>query len=86
VAYSDEGAEKAWVGGGGELDEWESEGELPSGEELPKIAERIEYSRLAASDPNGKDGASRAVLNRGSVGAKPFMTANKLVRRGMRRR
>lgn len=88
VAYSNGGAEKgsAGGGGGGVVDEWESEGEWTSGEGLPKIAERMEYSRLTASDPKGKDGASRDVLNRGSVGVKTFMTVNELVRRGMRRR
>jgi hypothetical protein len=52
VAYSDGGAEKGSEGGGegGVVDEWESEGELTSGERLPKIAERMVYSRLAASD------------------------------------
>ena len=74
VAYSGRGAEKVWVDvGGGVVDGWESEGELPSGEGLPKIAERMEYSRFAASDPKGKDGASKGILNRGTVGAKPFM-------------
>jgi hypothetical protein len=88
VVYSDGGAEKGsgGGGGGGVVDEWESEGEWTSGEGLPKIAERMEYSRLAASDPKGKDGTSMDVLNRGSVGVKTFMTVNELVRRGTRRR
>ena len=87
VAYSDEGAEKVWVDvGGGVVDGWESEGELPSGEGLPKIAERMEYSRFAASDPKGKDGASKGILNRGTVGAKPIAVYNRVVRRQMRER
>jgi hypothetical protein len=90
VAYSNGGAEKGTAGGGGSgggvVDEWESEGEWTSGEEFPKIAERMEYSRLTASDPKGKDDASRDVLNRASVGVKTFMAVNELVRRGMRRR
>jgi len=81
VAYSDGGPGKGWVGGG--VDEWESEGELPSGEGSPKIAEMMEYSRLAGPDPEGKDGASSGVLNSESVGGKPFVTVNKLVRRGI---
>lgn len=73
--------------GGGVLDGWESEGELPSGEGLPKIAERMEYSRFAASYPKGKDGASKGILNRGSVGVKPFKAVyNRVVRREMRQR
>lgn len=47
-AYSDEEVEK-WAGGG-EADEWESEIRLVSGEG-PSIAVRMEYSRLAASEP-----------------------------------
>ena len=86
MAYSDGGAEKGSAGRGGVVGEWESEGEWASGEGLPKIAERMEYSRLAASDSKGKDGASRDVLDRGSVGVKTFMAVNELVRRGMRRR
>jgi hypothetical protein len=50
---------------------------MTSGDGLPKIAERMEYSRLAASDPKGKDGVSIDVLKRGSVGAKTFMTVNR---------
>ena len=81
VAYPDEEVEKGSVGGGG--DGWDSEGELTSGEGLPRIAERMEYSRLAASDPKGKDGASRGASNRGSVGVKAFMTVNQVVSQGM---
>ncbi len=58
VAYSDGGAVKGWVEGGGVEDGWESETGLCSGEGLARIAERMEYSRLAASEPKGKDGAS----------------------------
>jgi hypothetical protein len=47
-AYSDEEVEK-WAGGG-EADEWESEIRLVSGEG-PSIAVRMEYSRLAVSEP-----------------------------------
>lgn len=78
VAYSDEGAVKGWVEGGGVEDEWESEGGLPSGEGLPRIAERMEYSRLAASEPKGKDGASNAGLKRVSVGEKLSTTEGAL--------
>jgi hypothetical protein len=70
VAYSDEGAAKGRVEGGGVEDGWGFEGGLPPGEGLPSIAERMEYSRLAASEPKGKDGASKAGLKRGSVGEK----------------
>lgn len=88
VAYSGGGTEKGWVDvGGGVVDGWESEGELPSGEGLPKIAERMEYSRFATSDPKGKDGASKGMLNRGSVGVKAFIAVyDKVVRREMRQR
>jgi hypothetical protein len=60
-------------------DGWESEGGLPSGEGLPKIAERMEYSRLAASDPKGKGDVSKDGLNIGSVWGKVSMTVNRLV-------
>jgi hypothetical protein len=87
LAYSGGGAEKVWVDIGGVVDGWESGDELPSGGGLPKIAERMEYSRFAASDPKGKDGVSKGILNRGSVGAKPFIAVyNKVVRREMRER
>jgi hypothetical protein len=82
VAYSDGGAEKGWAEGGGVVDEWESG--LPSGEGLPRIAERMEYSRLAASEPKGKGETSKGGLNRGSVGEKVSMTVYKSVRRGTR--
>jgi hypothetical protein len=39
---------------------------------------------LAASEPKVKDGVLRDVLDKGSFAVKPFMTANKLVRREMR--
>jgi len=35
---------------------------------LPNIADRIEYSKLAASDPNEKLLASNGTLKRGSLG------------------
>jgi len=70
VGYSDEGVEKGWMEGGGVVDEWGSEGWLPS-EGLPRIAERIEYSRLAPSEPKEKDGTLMDVLNNGSFGVKP---------------
>ena len=77
-AYSGGGTEKGCVDvGGGVLDGWESEGDLPCGEGLPRMAERMEYSRFAASEPKGKDGASKGILNRGSVGAKPFRAVYK---------
>jgi hypothetical protein len=83
VAYSDWWVEKGWVIGGGVV-ECESEGWWPS-EGLPRIAERMVYSRLAASEPNGKDGTSKAVSNRGSVEVKVSMAAHEQVRRGMTR-
>ena len=49
--YSGEEEEKGWTEGGGEADEWESEVRLLSGEGSPSIAVRMEYSRLAASEP-----------------------------------
>ena len=70
VGYSDEGVEKEWTERGGVVDECESEGGLPSGEGLPRIVERMEYSRLAPSEPKEKDGA----LNKGAFGVKPSMT------------
>jgi hypothetical protein len=76
VAYSDEGVTNGRVEGG--EDGWGSEGGLPSGEGLPRIAERMEYSRLAASEPKGKDGASKAGLKRGSVGGKLSTTEGTL--------
>lgn len=78
VAYSDEDAVKGWVEGGGVEEEWVSGGRLPSGEGLPRIAERMEYSRLAASEPKGKDGASKPGLKRGSVGEKLSTTEGAL--------
>jgi hypothetical protein len=48
AVYSED-IEKGW-GGGGDADEWESEIRLLSGEG-PSIAVRMEYSRLAASEP-----------------------------------
>jgi hypothetical protein len=80
AGYSDGGVEKWWTEGGGEADEWESEVGLPSEEGSPSIAVRMEYSRLAASEPKVKD----AVLHKGSFAVKPFMTINKLVRQEMR--
>lgn len=74
--YSDEEVEKGWTGDGGEADEWESEVGLLSGEELPSIAVRMEYSRLAASEPKVKDGVLRGVLDKGSFAVKPSMTVN----------
>ena len=74
VAYSDGGTVKGWAEGGGVEDGWESKGGLPSGGGLPKIAERMEYSRLAASEPKGKGGASKAGLKRGFVGEKVSTT------------
>lgn len=51
AAYSEEEeVEKGRMEGGGEADEWESEIVLLSGEG-PSIAVRMEYSRLAASEP-----------------------------------
>jgi hypothetical protein len=79
VAYSGGGAEKGRVVDGGD-DGWDSEGGLPSGEGLPKIAERMEYSRLAASEPKGNGDASKDELKSGSVGGKVSMTVNRLVR------
>ena len=72
MGYSDEG-EKEWREGDAVVDEWGLEGGLPSGEVLPKIAERMEYSRLAPSDPKEKDGTLRDVLYKGSFGVKPSM-------------
>jgi len=68
VEYSEE-VEKGCTEGGGETDEWESE---ISGEG-PSIAVRMEYSRLAASEPKVKDGALR-VLDKRSFAVKPSMT------------
>jgi hypothetical protein len=82
--YSDEDVEKGWTAGGGETDEWESEVGLLSGEVLPSIAVRMEYSRLAASEPKVKDGVMRGGLDKGFLGVKLSMTANKLVRREIR--
>ena len=61
----------------------ESVGELASGEGLPKIAESMEYSRLAASEPKGKGDASNDGLNKVSVGGMVSMTVNRLVRSWM---
>ena len=77
VAYSGVGTVNGWVEGGGEEGGWESKGGLPS-EGLPKIAERMEYSRLAASEPKGKDGASKAGLKSGFVGEKLSTTEGTL--------
>jgi hypothetical protein len=71
VAYSGVGTVNGWVEGGG------VEGGLPS-EGLPKIAERMEYSRLAASEPKGKDGGSNAGLKSGFVGEKLSTTEGTL--------
>ena len=76
-AYSDEDVEGGWTEGGGEADERESEVRLLWGEGLPSIAERMEYSRLAASEPKGKDGVLRDVLDKGTFAVKPSMTASK---------
>jgi hypothetical protein len=83
AGYSVEEVEKEWTESGGVEDEWGSEGALPSGEELPRIAVRMEYSRLAASEPKVKDGVLRDVLNKGplSFAVEPSITVNKLVRR-----
>ena len=62
--------------GGGEADEWESEAGLLSGEGLPSIAVRTEYSRLAASESNVKGGGLRGALDKGSFAVKPSMTVN----------
>jgi hypothetical protein len=78
VAYSDGGAVKGWVEGGGVDVGWGSKGGLPSGGGLPSIAERMEYSRLAASEPKGKDGVSKAGLKRGLVGEKLSTTEGTL--------
>jgi len=78
VAYSDDGAVKGWVEGGGEEGGWGSKGGLPSEEGFPRIAERMEYSRLAASEPKGKVGASKAGLKRGFVGEKLSTTKGTL--------
>jgi hypothetical protein len=51
------------------------------GEGLPSIAVRMEYSRLAASEPKVKDGVLRGVLDKESFTVKPSMTVDKLVRR-----
>jgi hypothetical protein len=75
AGYSDE-VEKGWTEGGGEADEWESEVGLLSGEALPSIAVRMEYSRLAASEPKVKEGVLRGVLDKGSFAVKPSMTVN----------
>jgi hypothetical protein len=82
--YSDEEVEKGWTEGGGEADECESEVGLLSGGGSPSIAVRMEYSRLAASEPKVKDGVMRGVLDNGFFAVKPSMTVNKLVRREMR--
>jgi hypothetical protein len=74
VGYSDEGVEKGWTEGGGVVDEWGSEGGSPSGEGLPRIVERMEYSRLAPSEPKEKDGTLRDELYKGSFGVKPSVT------------
>lgn len=55
VEYCDGGA------GGGEV------GVESGGLGLPRMADNIEYSRLAASDPNAKDDGSKAVARRDSV-------------------
>jgi hypothetical protein len=56
---------------------------LASGEGLPKIAECMEYSRLAASEPKGKGNVSNDGLNKVSVGGMVLMTVNILVRSWM---
>jgi hypothetical protein len=85
AAYSDEEVEKGWwTEGGGDADEWESEVGLLSEEGLPSIAVRMEYSRLAVSEPKVKHGVLRGALDKGSFGMKPFMAINKLVRRETR--
>src|SRR6267154_4523038 len=61
-----------WTEGGGEADEWESVVGLLSGEGFPSIAVRMEYSRLAASEPKVKDGMLRGVLDKASFAVKPF--------------
>jgi hypothetical protein len=79
AAYSDKEVEKGWwTEGGGDAEEWESEVVLLSGEGLPSIAVRMEYSRLAASEPKVKHGVLRGVLDKGSFGMKSFMTAGTL--------
>jgi hypothetical protein len=78
VAYSDGGAVKGWVGSGGVDVGWGSKGGFPSAGGLPRIAERMEYSRLAASEPKGKDGVSKAGLKRGFVGEKLSTTEGTL--------
>jgi hypothetical protein len=82
VAYSGGGTEKVRAEGGGD-EGWESVGGLASGEGLPKIAESMEYSRLAASEPKGKGDASNDGLNKVSVGGMVSMTVNRLVRSWM---
>jgi hypothetical protein len=76
------GTEKVRVKGGGD-DGCESVGELASGEGLPKIAESMEYSRLAASEPKRKGDASNDGLNKVSVGGMALMPVNRLVRSWM---
>lgn len=56
--------------GGGVLVECDS-----PGEGLPSMADRMEYSRLAASEPNGKEG-SYGTLKRGSLGGKGSAVGN----------
>jgi hypothetical protein len=46
---------------------------------LPNIADRIEYSRLAASDPNEKLG-SNGTLKRGSLGENDSAAQDKSIR------
>lgn len=57
--------------GGGVLVECDS-----PGEGLPRMAERMEYSRLAASEPKGKEG-SYGTLKRGSFGGKGSAVGNR---------
>jgi hypothetical protein len=78
AGYSDEEVEKGWTEGGGEADERESEVGLLSGGS-PSIAVRMEYSKLAASEPKVKDGVLRGVLDKGSFAVKLSMTADKLL-------
>ncbi|SRR6266436_1416931 len=75
--YSDDEVENVCTEGGGVADEWGSELGLLSGEGLPRIAVRMEYSRLAASEPKVKDGVLRDVLDKGPFAAKPSITGNK---------
>ena len=68
VEYSDRGGEKQWREGDGVVDEWGSEGGSP------RIAERMEYSKLAPSEPKEKGAELRDVLNKGSFAVTASMT------------